>query len=78
MIKLNINVYLLIGEDKRSRFFGVTLSFKHSVVHAVKCLGWPCPTTFNFAFRDTNRDTLSPCGPETRDVAGRVSGRKRV
>ena len=30
-------------------------------------LGWPCPAAFNFAFRDTNRDTLSPWGPETRE-----------
>ena len=43
-----------------------------------KCLGWPCPATFIFCFRDTNRDTLVFLRPETRDVATRVSGRCRV
>ena len=37
-----------------------------------------CPATFIFCFRDTNRDTLVSLRPETRVVATRVSGRKRV
>ena len=32
--------------------------------HGFECLGWPCPTIFFFAFRDTNTDTLSPCAPK--------------
>ena len=37
-----------------------------------------CLNVYFFAFRDTNRDTLVSLCPETRDVATRVSGRKRV
>ena len=42
----------------------------------VKFFGRPCPATFIFCFRDTNRDTLISLRPETRDVATRFSGRK--
>ena len=46
----------------------------HGSGHAMfKCLGWPCPATFIFCFRDTNRDTFGLLAPETRGVATRVS-----
>ena len=37
---------------------------------------WFCPSTFSFARHQ--RDTLSSLSPETRDVAARDSGDKRV
>ena len=43
-----------------------------------KYLGWPCPATFIFCFRDTNRETFGFLRPETSVLATRISGRSEL
>ena len=72
-------IYKRSDQLKKCKISDTLRFLKHGSGHAMfKCLGWPCPATFIFCFRDTNRDTLVFLRPETRDVATRVSGRKWV
>ena len=70
-------IYKRPDQLKKCKISNTLRFLKHGSGHAMfKCLGWPCPATFIFCFRDTNHHTLVFLRPETRDVATRVSGRK--
>ena len=62
---------LYVFWDRRSLQIRYAVFFQHGFVHAFKC-------SDGFFFARHQHDTLSSLPPETRDVAARDSGDKRV